>query len=65
MIWIFPLSGGLAMVLSMVTLVLSQRKSTPDRLLNRWTVATAVAWVVTIMVLCVYIIMFINGFGRF
>src|SRR5687768_14378048 len=61
MIWIFPLSGGLAMVLSIVILVLSQRKSTPDRLLNRWAVATAVAWVVTIMVLCVYMIMFING----
>jgi hypothetical protein len=65
MIWIFSLSGGLAMALSIVTLVLSQRKSTPDRLLNRWAVTTAVAWVMTIMVLCVYMIMFFNGFGGY
>jgi hypothetical protein len=65
MVWIFPICGGLAMVLSMIMLVLSQRKSTPDRLLHRWAVAAAVAWGVTLMMLCVLIIEFVNGFGGF
>ena len=58
---LFLISGVLAILLSLITLVLSQRKSTPDRSLRGWAVASAVVWVFTIMWLCGMIITLINS----
>jgi hypothetical protein len=64
MFWIFPVSGGLALLLSGVTFVLSQRNSTPDRLVNHWAIATAVAWAVTSLEVCTFVILLYNyGYG--
>lgn len=64
MVWIFAASGVLAIALSMVTLVLSQRQKTSSQTLNRWIVATGLVWVLTIMVLCAVIIELLNGAGQ-
>jgi hypothetical protein len=62
--WFFLVSGVLAIVLSVIILVLSQRKTTPDRWLHRLAIAAAVAWAFTIMALCVLIITITNGLSR-
>jgi hypothetical protein len=64
MIWVFLASGVLAIVLSVMTVVLSQRQERSGQLLKRWAVAAGMAWVLTIAVLCVLMILFVNGFGR-
>ena len=61
-VWL--LSGVLCLVLTVVTLVLSQRKSTPDRSLRRLAVVTGVAWVGMILLLCVMVIMMGYGMSR-
>jgi hypothetical protein len=62
--WFFLVSGVLAIVLSMMILVLSQRKTTPNQWLSRLAIAAAVAWAITIMALCGIIVMIINGVSR-
>jgi hypothetical protein len=62
--WFFLVSGVLAIALSMMILILSQRKTTPERWLSRLAIAAAMAWAFTIMALCVIIITIINGASR-